>query len=429
MVVTRDVLEERRRVFLRRQRIIWLTVLGVICLAIIFLALYRFTEVIFGVSEDIQSVPQSGEWAMFRRDPMHTGSIGPNDILPKGKLAWTFATDGAIHSSPAVIDGTVYFGSRDNYIYALDAITGEKRWSFKTGSWVESSPIVVNGIVYCGSNDGNLYALEAKTGAMLWSFSTRYAIRSSPAIADGVIYVGSDDYGIYAVDVATGIEIWHRMANNLVVSSPIITGGIVVVGSIDGTCYTLNAKNGRPRLQYQTRAPIVASPAVKDGVAYFTTTGGYLYAIDIAAKNWPLENKLRVFWQALYIYGAAPKPPNSSGFLWLYPLGWGVRASSSPSVVDNILYLGAGNSFLALDIETRKPLWTYKTDNTIVSSPAVAGTTIYFGGQDGKLYALDRATGEKLWDISTGDEITSSPAVANGMVYIGSHDGKLYAFN
>jgi outer membrane protein assembly factor BamB len=219
------------------------------------------------------------------------------------------------------------------------------------------------------------------------------------------------------------------MANNLVISSPIITEGIVVVGSVDGTCYTLNAKNGRPRLQYQAHSSIVTSPAVKDGVAYFTTAGGYLYAIDIAAKNWPLENKLRVFWQALYIYGAAPKPPNSSGFLWLYPLGWGVRTSSSPALVDNTLYLGAGDSLLALDINTQKPQWTFKAGNTIVSSPAVVGTTIYVGGQDGKLYALDRATGEKLWESSTGDEITSSPAVANGMVYVGSHDGKLYAFN
>jgi outer membrane protein assembly factor BamB len=82
-----------------------------------------------------------------------------------------------------------------------------------------------------------------------------------------------------------------------------------------------------------------------------------------------------------------------------------------------------------LDINTHKLQWTFKAGKAIVSSPAVVGTAVYFGCQDGHLYALDRATGEKLWDSPTGDEITSSPAVADGTLYIGSHDGKLYAFD
>ena len=102
---------------------------------------------------------------MFRRDMSRTGSLSTDDVLPKGVVKWTFATGGAIHSSPAVVDGIVYVGSRDSYVYAIKADTGEKLWTFKTGSWVESSPVVVGGIVYIGSNDGYFYALDARTGA------------------------------------------------------------------------------------------------------------------------------------------------------------------------------------------------------------------------------------------------------------------------
>jgi len=429
MVVRHEELENRRRAILKRRRITWLTAISVICMLIVVLILYQFTDVIFGLSENTQSVPQSGEWAMFRHDPTHTGSTDPNGIMPRGTLKWTFATEGSIHSSPSVVDGIVYIGSRDSYIYAIDTATGEKRWSFKTGSWVESSPVVVKGVIYCGSNDGNVYALNALTGEKLWAFRTPYSVRSTPAIADGVVYVGSDDYGIYALDARTGKELWRSQADNLVISSPIVTEGIVIVGSVDGMCYTLNAKSGRSRLQFQTYASVINSPAVKDGVAYFSNSGGYVYAMDIAAKNWPFENKLIVFWKALYVYGAAPKPPNPSGFLWIYPLGWEVRTSSSPALADNSLYLGAGDSLVALDINTHKVQWTFKAGKDIVSSPAVVGTAIYFGCQDGHLYAVCMTTGEKVWDSPTGREIKSSPAVADGTVYVGSHDGKLYAFN
>ena len=59
----------------------------------------------------------------------------------EGTLKWTFETGGVIHSSPAVIDGIVYFGSRDSYFYALNAETGHLLWKFQTGSWVLYAPV------------------------------------------------------------------------------------------------------------------------------------------------------------------------------------------------------------------------------------------------------------------------------------------------
>ena len=60
-------------------------------------------------------------------------------------------------------------------MYALNASTGAKLWSYATGDLycVTSSPAVVNGVVYVGSRtDGNVYALNASTGALLWSYAT-----------------------------------------------------------------------------------------------------------------------------------------------------------------------------------------------------------------------------------------------------------------
>ena len=77
-----------------------------------------------------------------------------------GREVWRFLTGGKVKSSPAVDDGTVYFGSYDNFLYAVDAATGQEKWSFETGDRVSSSPAVVDGVVYFGSDDGHLYAVR-----------------------------------------------------------------------------------------------------------------------------------------------------------------------------------------------------------------------------------------------------------------------------
>ena len=63
-------------------------------------------------------------------------------------------------SSPAFADGVVYFGSTDDYLYALDATTGQEKWKFKMGGHAVSSPVVAGGVVYVGSSDGYLYAIK-----------------------------------------------------------------------------------------------------------------------------------------------------------------------------------------------------------------------------------------------------------------------------
>lgn len=423
----REDLELRRRSILKRHRIIWFSIIGVVVLFILFIVLYNFTNIMFGVSEDVVSAPQSGDWTMFRRDPAHTGSTGAADVSANGTLKWTFTAGDAIHSSPSVVNGVVYFGSRDYHIYALDAATGRQLWSFKTGSWVESSPVVVNGVLYCGSNDGHLYALDAATGVEKWRFKAKYGMRSSPAVANGKVYIGSDDYHLYAVDALTGKELWNLGTKNLVISSPVVTEGVVVVGSMDGSCYALNAENGRRRLEFVGGATISSSPALDKGTVYFTNSAGYIYAIDAKARNWLWENKLSVYWRALWVYGVAPKPPVSSGFVWLsfYP----ARVSSSPAILDGTLYVGMGESLIAMNLSDRKISWKFTASDWILSSPAVTPSTVYFGSHDGHLYAVDRTTGVKRWDFLTGNIVSSSPTVADGMVFVGSEDGKLYAFD
>jgi outer membrane protein assembly factor BamB len=56
------------------------------------------------------------------------------------------------------------------------------QWQVQTGGPVQSTPVVANGTVYVGSGDGHLYALDARAGAERWRFAAGRAVSSSPAV-------------------------------------------------------------------------------------------------------------------------------------------------------------------------------------------------------------------------------------------------------
>jgi outer membrane protein assembly factor BamB len=139
------------------------------------------------------AAPSSADWTQFHRDNMQRWNLyetvlGANNVGGL-QLKWKNPIVGNsslvfdnLESSPAVVNGVVYFGSTEGNVYALNAGTGAKLWSFTTGIGVLSSPAVANGVVYVGSQNGTVYALNASTGAKLWSFPTGGGVTSSPAV-------------------------------------------------------------------------------------------------------------------------------------------------------------------------------------------------------------------------------------------------------
>ena len=106
--------------------------------------------------------PQKNDaWNLFRRNSALNGT------LPGGALAdalaplWMFDAGDSIESTAAIVDGRVYFGSLDTFLYALDLETGEELWRFQAAAEVKSSPSVFDGVVYFGDEFGEFHALDA----------------------------------------------------------------------------------------------------------------------------------------------------------------------------------------------------------------------------------------------------------------------------
>ncbi|MGZ7070488.1 MAG: outer membrane protein assembly factor BamB family protein, partial [Methanobacterium sp.] len=142
------------------------------------------------------------DWNMFHLNLDHTGYINEAaDFTPE---TWLFTAGGAIQSSPAISDKTLYFGSLDKSFYALNLDDGTEVWNYQTDGNITSSAAINGDNVYFGSSDNHLYALNKKNGDLVWKYKTGNAIESSPAIDNGVIYIGSDDNRLYAINAKDG---------------------------------------------------------------------------------------------------------------------------------------------------------------------------------------------------------------------------------
>ena len=182
-------------------------------------------------------------------------------VNPDGSERWHHQTGDWVYSSPAIgADGTVYVGSYDGFLYALDPaeVPQHQRviWSYDAGDWIGSSPALTPQVnatpptLFIGSRDGLLHAVNAETGQQIWTFDAgQGGVYSSPAVGDdGTVYFGSYDQRIYAIS-PDGSQQW-RFETGLggVFSSPAIgADGTVYVGSRDGTLYAIGSSSTGPR--------------------------------------------------------------------------------------------------------------------------------------------------------------------------------------
>ncbi|MEK6647440.1 MAG: PQQ-binding-like beta-propeller repeat protein [Candidatus Firestonebacteria bacterium] len=136
------------------------------------------------------------------------------DTANSGEQKWQTGPYGKnyILSISAVSNNTVYIGTDDFKVYAINASNGALKWSYTTGREVKSTPVRVGNLVYFGSNDGYVYCVldNENSASLVWQYKTTdYAyVRATPEVTDGTVYIGSEYKYLYALDANTGSLKW-----------------------------------------------------------------------------------------------------------------------------------------------------------------------------------------------------------------------------
>src|SRR5438309_621207 len=93
--------------------------------------------------------PNSGkDWPFFRGNATQTG-VAATTLPDKLDVVWTFGARDSIESTAAIKDGVVYFGSFDQFLYALELTTGKKKWEYKAGPFKAAAAVAAD-TVYIG---------------------------------------------------------------------------------------------------------------------------------------------------------------------------------------------------------------------------------------------------------------------------------------
>jgi outer membrane protein assembly factor BamB len=264
-----------------------------------------------------------------------------------GQLVWRFDTYGPVYSSPAIDkSGNIYIGSCDYNLYAITP-DGYRKWTFFTKSQVVSSPSIVYytnqfddniNTVYVGSHDNHLYALNLETGAFQWSVNVGANIWGSAAISgDRTIYaVGGEavgaatDNNLFAINPDGSIKWKHTMQRGAYASPVLFSGvnqnqtiGMILIGSYDNMLYALNL-SGYEEWAFPTKSDpgvrpsdILSTPAIgSSGTIYFGSENHMIYAIE----------------------------HEKGSIRWAYSTEGPIY--SSPTIHHNILYVGSFDHYL-----------------------------------------------------------------------------------
>jgi outer membrane protein assembly factor BamB len=384
----------------------------------------------------IRPVP-GADWAQHHGDAAHAG-VAADTIAAGQRLAWSYRTEGTfLTGSPAIVDGVVYAGTRDengdgnSAVHAVSQVTGKKLWSYPVPSSVHGSIAVSDGLVFVPTLRGSLFAVNATTGKLVWrhdpepapeGFNQRTYGYYGVTVADGkVLFPYQTRHGeasrglLVALDVKTGQRIWAAPMSGATMSdgTPAVADGKVYVGN--ETADRVIAYDLASGTQLWTGA--AALGGWQDGVP--AASGGKVF---IGSGN-----------------GIIARDGATGATLWSY-------RSSSPSLVNqnatpsapaihgNTVYMSfPSGAVTALNATTGAVIWDrllpgrqYRGGS--FTSPALSGNTLFVGANSGGFYALDARTGQPLWQHDIGTWVSAGPAVSGNTVVVGAFDGNLYAF-
>jgi len=329
-----------------------------------------------------------------------TGPVEVPKAAPSGDvtLRWRLETGDEVRSSPTLSGRSLYIGSYDNSLYAVDAVKGTQLWKFATEGGICGTPLFHDNLVIFGSEDHTVYALDVKEKRVRWRYATGGPVRSSARIDNGRLFIGSDDGYIYCLNLATGQEIWKMKTWMPVRSTPAVGGPLVYVGSEDTNFYAIDIETGTAKWKYQALRGVTSSPLLANGFVYVGSMDSHFYAFD-AEMGW---------------------------LLWKFKTGHYIV--SSPRLKDGIIVFGCvdGNVY-ALEAKSGRQLWRYATQGQVTSTPALRGDTVIIPGIDGQVYGLSLKGGKCLWTYPVGAPIASTPLVAGDTVFFGSNDHSIYA--
>ena len=343
------------------------------------------------------STLQSADWPVFRGNPLQNG-VCEAKLPEKLEVVWTLKTKDSIEGAPAIVNGIVYVGSYDQYLYAVKLTTGEVKWKQKLAP-IKAAPSVKDDKVYVGDVDGKFYCLNASDGKTLWTFESGGEITAGANFVGEKILFGSHDSTLYCLD-KEGKKLWEFRTEGPVNGSPAVIGEKTFVAGCDSNLHIIDTKTGTELASIDLGGQAGATGAIFDDKLYVGTMTNQVLAIDL--KKEKIEWKYEAVKRAMPFYASA-------------------------AVTNEYVVVGGRDKRVhVLDRKSGEIKWEFLTESKVDSSPVVVGNRVIVGSMDSNLYILDLKKRTELQRIELDSPVIGSPAVSGEYVLVGTEKGTLY---
>lgn len=197
---------------------------------------------------------------------------------------------GAVVGGPSVVEGTLYVGSSDGNVYALDAVKGNSRWEFNTKGKIWTSAAVKDSVVYLSNYERKFFALSSTDGRLLWNIELPAAIASSPVVSGDKVFFGTFDNYLHAIDRTNGDVKWTFEGGNWFWSTPVVSGDVVYAVCLDHRVYAIKASTGEEIWQFVADSQIVSTPVLVDNLLVVASESGKIYILK-AESGEPVKDQ------------------------------------------------------------------------------------------------------------------------------------------
>ncbi len=342
--------------------------------------------------------------------------------------------------SPAVGYGKVFAADREGTIVAFDPESGKRIWTQEVSTKSKEkkftnlyglfpatiSAKVAGGItlayetVYIGTENGEILALNEADGSIKWRTKVPSEVISAPAVDSGILVTNTVAGTLVGIDAYTGELKWQNESDVPPlslrgVSPPSAAAGGAIVGLANGRMRVSIIDSGLTAWEQVIAKPTGATelerivdidtkPLVFGDTLFVVSYGGALSAVELRSGN--------VIWNRDY------------------------ASFRNVSIDGNRLFVTDNNSNVyAIDRRNGVELWSngdLRGRNLTASTPV--GDYIVAGDKFGYLHYFTQVEGKYVARVAVGDDdedesIFSAPVYADDVLVVQTRDGEVSVIN
>ncbi|TEW51312.1 outer membrane protein assembly factor BamB [Psychromonas algicola] len=345
------------------------------------------------------------------------------------KIAWTQSVGNGIGDyysqlQPAVDEKAVYVAARNGAVKAFSIKRGKLLWKTSLTSnesdLLNTSPRISGGVglgdntLFIGTENAEVFALNATDGKVKWSTRVSGEVLAQPVYDNKLVIIHTSRGDLIALNSDNGEQVWHLSNSQPKLTlrgnaTPTIAQGGIVYGRSDGYVALALLMTGQSRWQLPIARPYGATelerlvdvdmkPVVLNNIVYALAYNGNLVAIELLTG--------REIWSQKY-----------SGF-------------SNLTVSGQDIFLTDYRGYIfSVDRDDGQQHWVNKElAYRNVTGVTVANEYIVVGDEEGYLHWLDRLTGQFVaqQDLDEGG-LYKEPIATTTHLYLQTRNGELIA--